>query len=102
MLAFVEPGPRVTRHTPGFASELCTGFRHVRRSTFPPTDDRADPFTLAVQAIEDRKEALSRHAKDVVDAVYAQRVSNHLTACTCGKDTSRGIIGASRPVKLLE
>ena len=63
--AFVAPGPRVTKQTPGRPLELALRLGHEGCAALLAAADEADALAVLVEAVEHGQEALAGNAEQV-------------------------------------
>jgi hypothetical protein len=79
-MRLVAPGPRVERHTPGFAGEAAVNVGHKGRALLVPCRDELDG--AVEERIHDIDVLLARHAENIFDpfileAFYKQLCGFH-------------------------
>ncbi len=77
-LAFVAPGPRVTKQTPGRPRELAVGFRHHGGPAFGAADQNVDRGV--VQRVEDGQITLAGHAGQPLHSLRDQLIDQNAAA----------------------
>ncbi|MCY1351593.1 hypothetical protein D9M68_569550 [compost metagenome] len=65
---------------PGTAGQLAAGFGHDRGTAFLAADNKAQLVAAAMEAVEHRQVAFTRHAEGQLGAVRQQRINQEMAA----------------------